>query len=373
MSSLKTLLVLLSILFLASCRWLPFMQDDKASSPPPPAGQAESTAAAPRASLGRAVALLQDGEVEVAERLLVDILERRPTDATARLLLAQIRQPPEELLGDDYTEILVEAGDSLSRIAGRHIDNELLFYSLARLNGIDRPRLLRPGQRLKVPVLEPLARQVEAAESGQQIAPADAAMPPGQLERAVDDLVARERHAQAYALLLSAARAGRMDESMNAQLTRVSIDLAGQADREGDPERALKYLNQAAPWLGASAESGRFATARAQAEARLLMIEADQRLSAGDHDAALDAWLRARERVQEGPAEQEARWRQLQLALSQHYHDQALSAWRSQQVDRSAELWERVLQIDPEFEPAQVYLERARRVQAQLQSLDQGG
>lgn len=373
MSSLKTPILLLSILLLASCRWLPFMQDDEDAPPPPAPDQAESTVAAVPASLGRVIGLLQDGEAEVAERLLVDILERRPGDATARLMLAQIRQPPEELLGDDFTEILVEPGDSLSRIAGRHIDNELLFYSLARLNGIDRPRLLRPGQRLKVPALEPLDEQVEAVGPEQQIAPADRVTQPRQLERAVDDLVARERHAQAYALLLSAARAGRMDESMSRQLTRVSMDLAGQAEREGDPERALKYLNQAAPWLGTSAETGPFAAARAEAEARLLMIEADQRLAAGDQDAALDAWLHARELVPDGPAEQQADWRQLQLALGQYYHDQALSAWRLQQVDRSAELWERVLQIDPEFEPARVYLERARRVQAQLQGLDESG
>lgn len=53
------------------------------------------------------------------------------------------------------------------------------------------------------------------------------------------------------------------------------------------------------------------------------------------------------------------------------YHDHALRAWRDRRVDEAISLWEELLTIDPDFEPAHVYLARARELQQRLREMDE--
>lgn len=53
------------------------------------------------------------------------------------------------------------------------------------------------------------------------------------------------------------------------------------------------------------------------------------------------------------------------------YHDHALRAWRDRRVDEAISLWEELLTVDPDFEPAHVYLARARELQQRLQEMDE--
>ncbi len=375
----RVLVIVLTCLALAGCQLWPFKRTDGAEEPPPGQAGAGSESEADRSadSVGRAMTLLQNGEEARAERMLAAILEDSPGSPTAKLLLAQIRQPPEELLGESFEELEVRPGDSLSAIAGRTIDNELLFYSLARLNGIEVPRLLRPGQRIRVPVVEQTDEAAPAAETAMQ--EADASDSPQVRARAEAELPAtarrlmeRERYRQAYALLLSAARAGKLQAEGDALLARAAVALARSACREDDPGQALKALNQASPWLGASAEAGDFVRQRRHVEARLSLDRAEQALARGDHGAAFDAVVSARDLADDLRETHGPRLERLETALVEHYHDGGLSAWRDQQVERSIELWERVVTIDPAFEPAVRYLERARRAREELKALGQG-
>lgn len=329
-------------------------------------------------SIGLAMTLLQDGAEERAENMLADILADNPDDATARLLLAQIRQPPEELLGESFEEIEVEPGDSLSAIAGRTIENELLFYSLARLNDIEIPRLLRPGQRIRVPSVRP----EETEQTGQPEANEDerserAGQTPGQngnaeLGNTANSLIERERYSQAYALLLSAARAGKLREIDRVLLAQSSVALARVACREDDPERARKVLNQAMPWLGAEAESSAFVRQRDHVEARLALGRAERALAQGEHANAFDALLLARDLDESLRETHRQRLERVETVLGEYYHGSALTEWRDQHVDRAVELWGRVVRINPQFEPAIRYLERARRAQRKLRDLEEG-
>ncbi len=355
-------------LLVAGCQLWPFEREAEESADAgrdTGAGQVVMTD-----SIGLAMTLLQDGAEERAEEMLAGIVAEDPGNATARLLLAQIRQPPEELLGESFEEIEVRAGDSLSAIAGRTIDNELLFYSLARLNDIDVPRLLRPGQRIRVPSapsVRPDAAGDEApAESGQ------APEPEGNVElgETAASMIERERFSQAYALLLSAARAGKLREADRALLARSSVALSRAACREDDPERARKVLNQALPWLGAVAESGEFVRQRNHVDSRLALGEAERALVRGEHAQAFDALLLARDLDDDLRETHRQRLERVESVLGEHYHGDALTAWRDQRVDRAVELWDRVVRLDPEFEPAIRYLERARRAQRELRSLD---
>lgn len=370
----QALLIVVTCLLLAGCQLWPFKAEgEEEAAPQPadePAGEAEEKPVAD--SVARAMTLLQNGREDSAEKMLARYLEANPGDPTAKLLLAQIRQPPEELLGESFEEVEVRPGDSLSAIAGRSIGNELLFYSLARLNDIDVPRLLRPGQRLLVPRLDPAVdANAMQPDEGTERAPD----PPGDdstLEDTARRLIRSNRSSQAYALLLSAARAGKLRGPGSALLAEASVALAQAACDRDDPERAKKILNQASPWLGTSAEDGEFARQLRHVEARLSLGKAEQQLARGDHAAAFDTLMASRESTGDLRDAHRQRLERLESALGEHYHDRALSAWRDQQVDLSIELWSRVIRIDPDFEPAIRYLERARRARQELQSLEDG-
>jgi tetratricopeptide (TPR) repeat protein len=360
------------LLILGGCQLLPFYErqpDDRTETQPPTEHRTEARDPAP--PLEGAMRLLQDGREDEAESLLEQALQARPDDAVARLLLSQIRQPPEVILGDEYTEIEIEPGDSLSAIAARYTDNELLFYALARLNGIERPRLLRPGQTIRVPVIPDVEPQrpavAETPAPNVEDEPGDSVV-----TTTVGELVAKGRLAQAHALLLSKARANRLEDANRDQLVEIGARLARVACRNGEPERASAILDQTRPWIGSRAETGEFATARAHVNARLALIEARQQFDAGDHDGAFESLARARSEDEAIGRDHPEEMVSLEAGLVDHYHDRALSAWRDQEVDAAVALWQKVVQVSPDFEPARVYLDRALRVQQELERLEEG-
>lgn len=366
--------LLAATLLLTACQLLPFYDDrdgdhDQRQEPTQPGGgSATGVGGSP---VERAMQLLQDGEESAAEALLVEVLAARPEDTVARLLQAQIQRPPEELLGEEFTEIEVRPGDSLSAIAARHIGNELLFYALARLNEIERPRLLRPGQLLKVPVMRTPEDGMETATDSKTPESADAPAEASPVATTVEELLSRGRLAQAQGLLLSTARADRLDETTTLQLVGVSAELARTACRNDDPDRARAVLDRARPWIGARAEAGEFAAASAHVSARLAMIEARQSIAAGDYAAAFDGLDKVRNIDESIAREHGPELAGLESALVEHYHGRALSAWRDQEVDSAVSFWQKVIDVDPGFEPAQVYLERALRVKRELESLEE--
>lgn len=56
----------------------------------------------------------------------------------------------------------------------------------------------------------------------------------------------------------------------------------------------------------------------------------------------------------------------LRAQITEDLHDRAIRAWRDREVDQAIRTWEALLEVAPDFEPAQVYLERARELRARL-------
>src|SRR5699024_10428971 len=155
---------------------------------------------------------------------------------------------------------------------------------------------LRPGQRIRVPAVDPAP--LETAADGAEEDPSDTApeQPPETgILAAVRKLVERERYPQAQALLLSSARAGKLDQEGQMILAHVSVAVARAACRSDEPEQALKARDHAAPWLVEKAQAGRLADQRSHAEGQLALGRAEQALERGDYDAAFAGLLDARE------------------------------------------------------------------------------
>lgn len=104
----------------------------------------------------------------------------------------------------------------------------------------------------------------------------------------------------------------------------------------------------------------------ASAKARRLQAESLTLLAQGHHQQALarlDAALTLNPRLQPAPGAGAAGLRKEVLA---GYHQRAIVLYRDQQLDPAIALWDRVLAIDPGYEPAVVYRTRALELKQRL-------
>lgn len=345
------LLATLVVFSLAGCQLLEPRPDAEPSEEPVPEKPvAEPEEPAP--TLARAIDLLQDGKSSEAEEML-QALDDEDGGSVARRLLDQIRQPPESLLGEEFIEITVDAGDSLSGLAAEYVGDSLMFFALARLNDIERPRLLQPGTTLRVPA--PVAgKDDEPREQG--------------LEVAAAQMMSEGRSDQAFPLLLSAARAGSLDDAGMQQLVESSAEVAARAISEHQLEDARRVLDAVQIWAGRAPDPGPYQRQRRRLDARLTLEAAREARSRGEREMERELLVAAL--VSDPELDQAARaLDETEAFLVERYHDRALRAWRDQEVREAASLWERVLEIDPEFEPAAVYLERAKTILRRLEEL----
>lgn len=345
------LLATVAVLSLTGCQLLESRPDsESAEEPAPESPVSEEERETP--TLARAIDLLQDGSTGEAEEMLQDLADEEG-GSVALQLLEQIHNPPESLLGEEYIEVTVQAGDSLSGLAAEYAGNSLMFFALARLNGIERPRLLQPGTTLKVP------------------APAeDAEDPSGDegLEIAAAQMIDEGRSDQAFPLLLSAARAGNLDDSGVQQLVATSAEIAGKAISDNQLEDARKVLDSVQIWVEQAPDPAPYQRQRRRLDARVKLEAAREARSRGEREEERELLVNALESdPQLDPAARALE--EAEAFLVERYHDRALRAWRDQEVREAAELWERVLEIDPEFEPAAVYLERAKTMLSRLEEL----
>jgi LysM domain len=125
---------------------------------PAPAAATQNTALSPQE--------LQRSVSAALEQELRRVLQSEPGHRLAQSLMRQIKDDPVALLGRESFAYRVQAGESLSRIAQRFMNDLHLFYALARYNNIKVPKAVAGGQMIRVPGKAPPA--------GSQTAPATA-------------------------------------------------------------------------------------------------------------------------------------------------------------------------------------------------------
>jgi tetratricopeptide (TPR) repeat protein len=357
----QTLSLISGLVLLAGCQLREQREPEPERTEPEPIAVTVDPIPRP-ARLNQAIDRLEDGEPDQAERLLVAILEDRPAQPVARRLLQQIRQPPEQLLGSDFIEITVQSGDSLSLLAARHAGDSLLFHALARLNGIERPRLLQPGTVLRVPAPnDKPAMAIEApAETEPFIEPDPEATAIGILESG--------RVEEGFGLLLSLARA----EDLSPEGLQTLVDTAAEKSRQamtlGQPDLAASWLNRVEPFENQVADPSAHEDQRNRLAALQTLIAANRAGEDGDRWRERELLRRALDLDPDRDDVRQALAR-VEHELISDYHDRALRAWRDQEVEIAVGLWEKVLEVDADFQPAIIYLERAQEILRRLEAL----
>ena len=122
----------------------PAAPEPPANLPPLPANQVGKT-------VSNAIELLEAGNEDQAAIELQRVLQTEPGHKLAQNLLRQIKDDPVAMLGRESFSYRVQPGESLSKIAGRFLNDVHQFYVLARYNDIKVPRQLAGGQMIRVP------------------------------------------------------------------------------------------------------------------------------------------------------------------------------------------------------------------------------
>lgn len=184
----RTLFALLVLAGLGACSSLPSMPAMPKLTLPnltgaPVTGGAAEAANAPaplpktataREHIARAIEFLNQGETQEARAGINAALAKSPKDATALRLLEQIEKDPVALLGDKTETYVVAAGDTMSGLAARFLNDPLMFYALARYNGLASPKALSVGRTLRIPsrsgtVVAEAARQLTEGASARAL------------------------------------------------------------------------------------------------------------------------------------------------------------------------------------------------------------
>lgn len=279
------------------------------------------------------VRLLQQGRMEEADHKLDRVLAQQPDDALARDLRRQLDVDPQEELGRSYTTHTVRPGETLGQLARRYLGDANRFVILARYNNIENPSRLLVGQRLRIP---DAARRAPASD---------------------DDL---DQQLQAL------GTDGEPSGAQAADAYRRAIEADLSAERYAAARTAARQARDSAPrgagweeWLEPLAEA---------AEAGYWEQRGMAALRDGDREGAAVAFRRALEFDPERP--RAARhYPALSIEVKQGLHAEAIRHYRNQDLETAISLWERALEVDPEYEPARGYRLRALELQRRVDAL----
>lgn len=323
---------------------------------------------APVPTMQSVIASLEAGEFEEAESILLRLIDARPGNPLALRFLEQLQSDPRKLMGTEYEEVTVRAGESLSVIAARELGDGMQFFALARYNQIAVPRRLAPGMQLKIPLalkLEPSLMVDGQVETAAEVAPEQAGEG---LALAGRQLIADQRYQQAIALLTAAARAGNLEQDGYLALALAGAARARELAAEDHLDAGLELLERLAALVDQPAQQ-QLDPERRRLNARVAYRDAVAERRAGRLAEALASFQKASELDPEFDSAREQST-QLRDVLVMQHHEKALIHYRDQQLSEAISLWEQALSLNEDFEPAQVYLARSRALKARLEELD---
>lgn len=358
--------LLATLAILSGCAALtePPATDTDAAVESPPVEPAEPY------SYERAFVLLFEGQAERAERMLEAHLEASPGDDQARYVLRQIQADPAAYLGESSFEYEVKPGESLSVLAQRFLGTYRLFFILARYNDIDTPSLLSAGQVLRIP--DNYTEKAAAGTAGARpvpIEPGETAISrqsldggtPGasQQEPAPEEILAKYAGTEVNALgreetaTLGAAYRRWVDEAL------VRGDAGEAGDRLAEAEGRAPANGRWNDWLD---DMKPRVTAEVAYQEGLELRKVEPAAAAQAFHRALDA------DPDHGGAR--AALDELRQDTVPRLHQEAVILYRNQELDEAIDIWDQILAINSEFEPARGYRTRALELRRRLEELD---
>ena len=324
-----------------------------------------------RQRLRKAIGQLALGNAGQAEAELRIYMENVSNSKIAKDLLAQIIVPISELYPEEFVEVSLDEGTSLSSIAKQYLGNPLQFYGLARYNDIKEPGKTVIGQVIKVPLTEPVKAKLESlaavVEGKEGSGDGDTADSIGNV---VDELEQGESP---------------LPESMTTietpEYTIGGIELVSVLLADNDYEGAVTEFERLGDNEGFDKDAlGRIASAYIASGDHLITTHpnvASERyfnasklmLTLGQKQSALNALINSVE-IYDDNKDAQTLLTSLKTDLTDGYHREASQAFRRQELDIAIELWERVITIDPDHAHAGSNLMQAQELKEKLGHLE---
>lgn len=339
--------------------------------------------------LARGIERLQVGDETSARADLERVLELRPRNRMARSLIEQMDADPEATFGDESFAYTVQSGDTLSFLAQRFLDDPLEFYLLARYNRIENPSLLRVGQTVRIPGRRPAVGKEITAASPEEAPAKGRPSPPGEPNEPEEGLAQTEATEGK-----GEPAAGRMPPPERRPETpqedpSVDYPVAKLLFLNGDYEGAIRLLENATTdepsrellvrsyrrQAERFAADGRLPEARSvlasasalepnnqeitmelaavddRIEANLLYEEGLAKMASGDFKKAYASFNQALVYQPEHSGANE-KLAVVKETLIEGYLQEAAELFAEERIDTAIDLWDKVLELDPDNEVA---------------------
>ena len=326
-----------------------------------------------------AIALLNEGDVQKAEKELADALVIEPNNRAARKLMQQLHETPADFFEEqEYFEYVLGPNETLFTVAEKFLEDPLEFYMLAKLNNIKYPNSMVPGKMLIVPganrsatkedsvsIPQPSPMQVQTRSAEPVNSEEDI-----QIERA-KVYFAEHRYREAIELLKLHANKEPASKYIPVRelLAQCYIDLTDSLIIKGNLLEAQTTLESSVETLpGNMPLKTKLAMVRNNREAERLYRLGLQESENGKGDQAIKSFAKA---LQLNPSHEQAKKqiRDLRLTVVEEYHKRAMVLYRKQELNGAIEIWDDVLQLDPNHELAKQYRNRALELKRKIEQL----
>ena len=319
--------------------------------------------------LRKAIVLLETGQETVARGELQTVLVDFPDSKRAKNLLQQIDADPEAQLGKQHFSYKLKYGDSLSTVAERFLGDPLKFYILAKYNGIDNPKAVSTGQIIKVPGDKPEAEYVKP----QPLTPVETRTEQERIA-AMHSEVMQFSEAGNYMQAIARLESGLLefpdDTKGKSLLVRLYSLHAQNLIKSSNNQAALEVLKKAFYIEPENVELVRLlANVTRTVSAETQYQRGQYQLGIGDLAKAYDAFTRALALNPDYKAAKD-QIATIRPDVITYLHKQAMTKYRQQQLDQAIELWDKVLEIDPNHLNAQVHRSQAQDLKIRLEKLN---
>ncbi|REL26708.1 LysM domain-containing protein [Thalassotalea euphylliae] len=320
---------------------------------------------------------LHQGRTADAKIILEYVLNQKPDNYLANKLLKQINTNPVALLGETYFIHQIKSGESLSKLAKQYLNDQYMFFALARYNNIANPGRIKVGDKIKIPGEAPSITEIASSDTTDNLDDEEAtseieALAETNIAEISEPIVsndveiAEQFERQNYHEVLLRATQIELSPFDQDLVKEAALALSKEADEEGAPARGLEILSN----IGVLLDDPQSLQPRInelnqhlQAKQTLADIDVSER-PANLYESLLTV------KRQYPQLATTSKYQMLQSKLSEDYHTQAMLALRQQQLDSAIALWDKVLTLDSKHELAIIHLDRAKSLKQKLQSLE---
>jgi LysM repeat protein len=304
-----------------------------------------------------AITQLEQGKNQQASEVIERVLRANKQHATANLLKQLIDVPASEFFNTTrLTNYSIKSGDTLGSIAKTWLGNSLYFVSLAQLNEIEKPTLIKPGQTLKIPVIAigPLI-QKEIRRSNANLS-------------LIDKLTAENKYLLALEKINSLFIREQQYDQLSNKLSQALEQLAKASVSISDRYQMIEKVSQIAPQNRRPNLTAIYHSFIAHQSHQVLLDEFLLLLEDQSYLQSANKLLQAREKL--------ANSEQLDSAsekinlLVDKLHAEAIIFRKNQQLVQAMRRWEKILEIDPSNQLAKKYLARTSKLLSKLKQLN---